>query len=91
MSGGIAFVYDADGTFASRCNQEMVDLKPLHEKSVLELRLMLQRHAQYTDSPVARRMLDNWDDEARRFIRVMPRDYARVLAERTANTECKTV
>ncbi len=81
MSGGIAFVYDADGTFASRCNLEMVDLKPLHEKSVLELRLMLQRHVQYTDSPVARRILDNWDEEMRRFVRVMPRDYARVMAE----------
>ena len=82
MSGGIAFIYDVDGTFAAHCNRDMVDIKPLHEKSLPELRRMLERHVQYTDSPVARQILDHWDDEIKRFIRVMPRDYARVMAER---------
>ncbi len=81
MSGGIAFVYDPDSTFAARCNTGMVDLKPLHAKSLPELRGMLERHAQYTGSPVARRILDDWQNAVTRFVRVMPRDYARVLRQ----------
>ena len=81
MSGGVAYVYDKAGTFAGHCNTESVDLKPLHEKSFPELRTMLERHVQYTGSVVAKAMLDQWDEEAKHFVRVMPRDYARVLKE----------
>jgi len=81
MSGGIAFVYDPDGTFPVRCNQAMVDLKPLHRMSIPELRSMIEKHVKYTGSPVAQRILDTWDLSSRRFVRVMPRDYARSLKE----------
>jgi glutamate synthase domain-containing protein 2/glutamate synthase domain-containing protein 1/glutamate synthase domain-containing protein 3 len=79
MSGGIAYVYDPEGKFPILCNKGMVDLKPLHEKSIPELRWMLERHVQYTGSTVAANLLANWDESLRRFVRVMPRDYARVL------------
>ena len=82
MSGGIAFVYDPNGVFPGRCNRAMVDLKPLHPESLPELRRMLERHARYTDSPIARRILEHWQDELKHFIRVMPKDYARVIKER---------
>ncbi len=82
MSGGIAFVYDAMGVFPGRCNQELVDLKPLHYESIPEVREMLENHFRYTQSPVARRILGHFDDERRRFVRVMPRAYARILKER---------
>ena len=81
MSGGIAFVYDPDGTFPGRCNPGNVDVKPLHEKSIPELRRMLERHLEYTRSTVAERILDRWDESLSKFVRVMPRDYARVLRE----------
>ena len=81
MSGGIAFVYDADGTFESHCNKGTCDLKPMNEKSVEDLRGMLERHVAYTGSAVAQRILDNWETEIVKFVRVMPRDYARVLRE----------
>ena len=84
MSGGIAFVYDAGGDFETRCNTQMVDLKPLHEKSVPELRRMLERHIEYTGSSVAQAILDNFEAELPKFVRVMPRDYARVLTEMNA-------
>jgi len=84
MSGGIAFVYDEDGTFAQRCNLEQVDLKPMNEKSIADLRLMLERHVEYTGSTVAEGILENWDEALARFVRVMPRDYARVLRETEA-------
>lgn len=81
MSGGIAYVYDTTGTFAARCNTESVDLKPLHEKSLSELRTLLEQHVAYTESVVAKGILDNWDEEVSHFVRVMPRDYAQVLKE----------
>ncbi len=81
MSGGVAFVYDEDGTFAAHCNLDGVDLKPLHALSVPELRGMLEKHRQYTESPVAKRILDNWDAEIGKFVRVMPIDFARVLKQ----------
>jgi glutamate synthase (NADPH) large chain len=81
MSGGIAYVYDPEGRFAVQCNQDTVDLKPLHVLSVPELRRMLDSHARYTGSTVARRILSNWDSEKKKFVRVMPRDYARVLKQ----------
>lgn len=87
MSGGIAYVYDPDGVFAARCNTGMVDLKPLHEKSLPELRGMLERHLQYTGSPIAQRMLADWNAAAACFVRVMPRDYARVLRQQEQNRQ----
>ena len=87
MSGGVAFVYDPNGEFPIRCNQQMVDLKPLHEKSIPELRGMLEKHVAYTGSPVAQRILDNFDAELKHFVRVMPRDYARVLKELEAEAQ----
>ncbi len=84
MSGGIAFVYDEDGTFASRCNQGMVDLKPLHRNSLAELRMLLENHVKYTGSSVAQHILDTWTSAFNKFVRVMPRDYARVLKEQEA-------
>jgi glutamate synthase (NADPH/NADH) large chain len=59
-----------------------VDLKPLHEKSYADLRKMLERHVEYTGSPVAKRILDNWETETKKFVRVMPRDFAAVLKQR---------
>jgi glutamate synthase domain-containing protein 3 len=82
MSGGIAFVYDADGTFKSRCNMGMVDLKPMHIEGIPELRSMIEKHVQYTDSEVGKRILDSWQVELYKFVRVMPRDYARVLKDK---------
>ncbi len=81
MSGGIAFVWDEDGSFAERCNTGMVDVKAMHRESVPELRFMLQRHARYTGSTVAQGILNTWDESLPKFKRVMPRDYARVLRE----------
>jgi glutamate synthase domain-containing protein 3 len=81
MSGGVAFVYDEDGTFPIRCNLGLVELKPLHEKSIPELHGMITRHLEYTGSTLAKGILENWDEEIKKFVRVMPRDYARVIKQ----------
>jgi glutamate synthase (NADPH/NADH) large chain len=79
MSGGVAYVFDADGTFPRRVNREMVDLDPLDEDDIEFLRDAIRRHLRETDSPVAARVLDNWYSSLRSFVKVMPRDYKRVL------------
>ena len=81
MSGGVAYVYDVDRRFASRCNTELVDLDPLTDEDAHELRMLIKEHAQRTGSIVARNVLASWEVARQRFVKVMPRDYKRVLAE----------
>src|SRR5687768_1376236 len=62
MSGGIAYVFDQDGDFATRCNMDMVDLELLDDvEEVLALHTMIQRHERFTRSERARWMLEEWD------------------------------
>jgi glutamate synthase (NADPH/NADH) large chain len=79
MSGGMAYVYDPDDTFFRRLNGEMVDLEPLDADDDEWLRGTLRSHVDETGSTVADRLLDRWHTEVRRFKKVMPRDYKRVL------------
>jgi glutamate synthase (NADPH) large chain len=89
MSGGIAYVFDADGDFRRRCNLGMVELGPLDQAEDITLvRELIRRHVAYTGSPYAVRFLDDWMAVQPRFIRVMPKDYKRVLtAEARARAE----
>jgi glutamate synthase (NADPH/NADH) large chain len=85
MSGGIAYVWDPDGTFPSRVNAEMVDLDPLDDLDTSWLVTAIFRHQSETGSDVAGRILSDWQYTMRQFVKVMPRDYKRVLgAIRTA-------
>jgi glutamate synthase (NADPH/NADH) large chain len=83
MSGGIAYIWDPNGQFAGNCNAEMVDLDPLEtDADIAELKQLISHHAQFTASTVAQHVLDNWDREIAHFVKVMPKDYKRVLAQR---------
>jgi glutamate synthase domain-containing protein 2/glutamate synthase domain-containing protein 1/glutamate synthase domain-containing protein 3 len=83
MSGGIAYVYDVARRFAGRCNTELVEQEELTDEDAEEVRSLIKEHAQRTGSLVARNVLADWDRGARqRFIKVMPRDYKRALAQR---------
>ncbi len=85
MSGGIAYVYDEDGEFDSRVNPAMLDqLEEPGGEDRIQLRGLIQEHLERTDSALARRILDEWDDASNRFVKVFPADYKRVLAEREA-------
>jgi glutamate synthase domain-containing protein 3 len=80
MSGGTAYVLDDKGDFFYNCNKEMVELQGLEDAAEIEVvRTMIQRHADNTNSALARRLLSNWADTLPRFVKVMPRDYKRVL------------
>ncbi|HYA27907.1 MAG TPA: glutamate synthase large subunit [Acidobacteriota bacterium] len=79
MSGGIAFVLDEDGTFKSRCNFETISLESLDERDLQEVEELLKRHAIYTRSARAWQILALWEETAPKFVKVMPKDYRRVL------------
>jgi glutamate synthase domain-containing protein 2/glutamate synthase domain-containing protein 3 len=80
MSGGMAFVLNSDGGFRRRCNLELVDLEPLEQADDVELvRELIARHARYTGSELATRLLCDWSMTAGLFVKVMPRDYKRAL------------
>jgi len=79
MSGGIAYVLDTDGDFRSRCNLGMVDLEPLLPKDIALVRALVERHVEHTGSEYAARLLEEWAVVLPTFVKVMPRDYRRVL------------
>ncbi|RAK69514.1 glutamate synthase large subunit [Hymenobacter edaphi] len=79
MSGGLAWVYDPDGSFPANCNREMVELDPLDADDEDQIRQLLQRHQQLTGSRLAAFLLDNWPEEASRFVKVFPSEYKKVL------------
>ncbi len=80
MSGGVAYVLDAEGDFAKRCNKEMVSLMRLEDADEIELvKSLIHNQASLTGSKRAADVLLNWDDYVSLFVRVMPNDYARVL------------
>jgi glutamate synthase domain-containing protein 3 len=84
MSGGLAFVLDEVGDFAEKCcNHEMVDLEPLDlAEDIHYVKSMIQRHSEYTSSPKAQWVLDNWETMLPKFIKVFPKELKRVLRER---------
>jgi glutamate synthase domain-containing protein 3 len=82
MSGGSAFVYDAHDALLGNCNLEMVELeKVVAPEDVLILKDLLAKHHKYTGSTVASAILQDWDDSLAKFVKVMPIDYKRALAE----------
>ena len=81
MSGGVAYIFDERGDFATRCNTQMADIEPLDEEDRETIYQMIQKHADYTQSQKAAKLLTNWQEMAAKFVKVMPRDYKRVLQE----------
>jgi glutamate synthase domain-containing protein 2/glutamate synthase domain-containing protein 1/glutamate synthase domain-containing protein 3 len=80
MSGGIAYVLDETGDFPPRCNMQMVSLEKLEDSDEIEqVWKMIQRHQTYTKSARAAKILANWDAFHPKFVKVMPKDYKRVL------------
>ena len=79
MSGGIAYVSTRRAR-AGQLNTEMVDLEALDEDDAEFLHELIQAHVDATDSAVGQRILADWRDGTRHFVKVMPQDYKRVLA-----------
>jgi glutamate synthase domain-containing protein 3 len=87
MSGGIAYVYDQAGDFAGRCNQGMVALESLEPEDERTIIKLLNEHAALTGSRIAKQVLDDFGREKRRFVKVMPVEYRRLLLESAMDEE----
>jgi glutamate synthase (ferredoxin) len=80
MSGGVAYVLDEAGDFASRCNMELVGLEKLTDvDEIEEVWKLIQRHQTFTHSERAEKILGDWKNVIPKFVKVMPQDYKRVL------------
>ena len=79
MSGGTAYVYDKNKNLDKNCNKELILLEKLDKKDTETLKAMLEKHYEYTGSDVAKAILDNWDSEIKKFVKVIPRDYKKVI------------
>jgi glutamate synthase (ferredoxin) len=80
MSGGVAYIFDETGDFATRCNQAMVALETLEDpEEIKDLQELIQNHVNYTNSAKGKAVLADWEVNIFKFVKVMPRDYKRVL------------
>ena len=80
MSGGVAYVFDDKKQFEKGlCNMEMVQLEKLEEEDIAKLRRLIKRHSLFTNSPLAIQMLNDWENQQKHFIKVMPTDYKKAL------------
>ena len=80
MSGGVAYIYDADGDFADKCNMEMIELEKVHATAeIAELKASIEIHQAKTESAVATRLLVDWNASLAKFVKVIPTDYKRML------------
>ena len=82
MSGGEAFIFDPENNFQRNCNAEMVDLDPLDDSDFEKLRKLVRDHFRYTGSNSALSILNDWKNQKGYFVKVMPKDFKRVLTER---------
>ena len=91
MSGGIAYVWDREGDFNLRCNLELVALEKVEDPDdIAEVRELIEKHQQFTGSPVAESVLADWDNFLSQLVKVMPTDYKRVLEEQKAKQAAET-
>jgi glutamate synthase (NADPH/NADH) large chain len=88
MSGGIAYVWDVDGDFITKCNLGMVELERVEsEDDMADLLEMIELHWKFTESTLAQHLLNGWPEVLAKFVKVMPIDYKRVLMERQRHDE----
>ena len=79
MSGGVAYVYDAERTLAERCNRDMVDLEEPEASELAQIRELIDEHARRTGSPLGVKLLYRFDDIAKDFVKVIPREYKHMM------------
>jgi len=92
MSGGVAYVWDKDKDLAKQCNTETFELEAVSDAAdIAELKTLISRHLEYTESTVAAQILADWDTALTQFVKVMPTDYKRVLNERAKRIQAQAV
>lgn len=88
MSGGVAYVYDREGTLSRKANKEGLNLDPITQKQdEQELKALIESHYNMTLSPIAQRLLENWEKELKNFIKVLPEEYRQALIRLEAESK----
>jgi glutamate synthase domain-containing protein 3 len=87
MSGGVAYVLDDEGTFRTRCNVGLVAIETPTVDDLTTIRDLVHRHHDLTRSGVAARLLADWKQAQKQFVKIMPVEYAKVLAKQHLDTE----
>ncbi|WP_018247346.1 glutamate synthase large subunit [Orenia marismortui] len=87
MSGGIAYVYDIAGNFEDKVNQGIVNIEELEEDDILELKSLLEKHVEYTDSERGKEILADWDKSLSKFVKVISPAYKELLAKSREEAE----
>jgi glutamate synthase (NADPH/NADH) large chain len=87
MSGGIAYVFDPEHNLERLVNKDMVELEAVVDHDQFEVRAMIEKHFHYTGSDPAEWILENWNDAAKLFVKVMPKDYKAVLNQKALQKE----
>jgi glutamate synthase (NADPH/NADH) large chain len=90
MSGGIAYVYDVNGEFAISAIGKWLTSIPLDQQDAQLLHDMITKHYAYTASSVAKFVLDDFDNQLKNFIKVFPKDYKKVLLEKSKSSKVKS-
>jgi glutamate synthase (NADPH) large chain len=96
MSGGVAYVYDENQLFDTRCNLDMVDVEPvIDEDDKADLKALIEKHNSYTSSKIGIQIIESWEESLPLFVKVMPLDYKKALekikAEESKFTDNETV
>ena len=87
MSGGVAFVFDKDGNFKNGlCNTEMIEFETLQADDISKLWRLIKNHSLYTNSPLAKRILDDWQSQQQYFLKIMPVEYKKALEKLALET-----
>ncbi|WP_452231092.1 glutamate synthase large subunit [Lacinutrix sp. MEBiC02404] len=80
MSGGVAYVLDQDGSFKQNCNADDLNIDPLdNETDILQLKQLIENHFEATGSPLAERILKDWNKYLPKFKKVLPEEYRQAL------------
>jgi len=87
MSGGVAYVYDPDSDLSINCNKEMVDFDPLENEDLMRIKKLIKNHITFTNSGIAKIILDDFENAVQSFIKVMPKDYKVVLLKNKAKEQ----
>lgn len=87
MSGGIAYIFNRNYNFEERFNDELADIEVLSNEDLDFVKSLIEEHGAKTESAVAKRILSDWEGHQKYFVKVMPRDYKRVLAEMEHETK----
>tara|TARA_R110002051_G_scaffold94647_8_gene164554 strand:+ start:5349 stop:9857 length:4509 start_codon:yes stop_codon:yes gene_type:complete len=91
MSGGIAYIFDEKKTFEKKCNKFALNLLPVDEdKDIAELRALIENHYNATLSPLAQRILEKWEENLPKFIKIFPEEYKQALI-RLENEKLETI